>query len=229
MALLRLGRLHQRLRAIPGILAGNDPVGDQVVFNWESEKHAPEQKVVRGTFTRTGGTGKYAGIRGSGTYVDYSGEFRALTEGEIVSYLTFEGNYKGGEHEAICNHSGDLRGIEHRKTVRLEQLVAAEPISVCNIDGNSSGCRTLTAYDDSFFSRSVPGQSSGSRLLGRGSCVIEAFVNELQLMYERTDTTLEPSYPGIISFVAQLALETIATSDAAYHDINHTIMVTLVG
>src|SRR6202011_2574891 len=26
-----------------------------------------------------------------------------------------------------------------------------------------------------------------------------------------------------------LALETIATSDAAYHDINHTIMVTLVG
>ena len=33
-------------------------------------------------------------------------------------------------------------------------------------------------------------------------------------MYERTYTTLEPSYPGIISFVAQLALETIATSDA---------------
>jgi len=59
--------------------------------------------------------------------------------------------------------------------------------------------------------------------------VIEAFVNELRLMYERTYTTLEPSYPGIISFVAQLALETIATSDAAYHDINHTIMVTLVG
>ena len=59
--------------------------------------------------------------------------------------------------------------------------------------------------------------------------VIEAFVNELRLMYERTYTTLEPSYPGIISFVAQLALETIATSDAAYHDVNHTIMVTLVG
>ena len=77
-----------------GFCAGNDPVGDQVVFNWESEKHAPEQKVVRGTFTWTGGTGKYAGIRGSGTYVDYSGEFRPLTEGEIVSYLTFEGNYK---------------------------------------------------------------------------------------------------------------------------------------
>ena len=59
--------------------------------------------------------------------------------------------------------------------------------------------------------------------------VIEAFTNELRLMYERTYTTLEPSYPGIISFVAQLALETIATSDAAYHDVNYTIMVTLVG
>ena len=57
--------------------------------------------------------------------------------------------------------------------------------------------------------------------------VIEAFINELRLMYERNYTTLEPNYPGIISFVAQLALETIATSDAAYHDINHTIMVTL--
>src|SRR4029079_16088098 len=59
--------------------------------------------------------------------------------------------------------------------------------------------------------------------------VINAFVSELQTIYERTYTTLEPSYPGIISFVAQLALEIIATSDAAYHDVNHTIMVTLVG
>jgi hypothetical protein len=59
--------------------------------------------------------------------------------------------------------------------------------------------------------------------------VIDAFVRELRTMYERTYGVLEPSYPGIISFVAQLALENIATSDAAYHDVNHTIMVTLVG
>src|SRR6266403_1525474 len=59
--------------------------------------------------------------------------------------------------------------------------------------------------------------------------VIEAFVGELQVMYERTYGMLEPSYPGIISFVARLALENIANSDAAYHDVNHTIMVTLVG
>ena len=48
-------------------------------------------------------------------------------------------------------------------------------------------------------------------------------------MYERTYGMLEPSYPGIISFFARLALENIANSDAAYHDVNHTIMVTLVG
>ena len=59
--------------------------------------------------------------------------------------------------------------------------------------------------------------------------VIEAFIRELRTTYERTYSILEPSYPGILNFVAQLALETIATSDAAYHDVNHTIMVTLVG
>jgi hypothetical protein len=59
--------------------------------------------------------------------------------------------------------------------------------------------------------------------------VIEAFVAELQLMYRRTYGDLEPSYPDIIAFVARLALENIANSDAAYHDMNHTIMVTVVG
>jgi hypothetical protein len=59
--------------------------------------------------------------------------------------------------------------------------------------------------------------------------IIEAFIRELRTTYERTYGTMEPGYPGLISFVAQLALETIATSDAAYHDVNHTIMITLVG
>jgi hypothetical protein len=59
--------------------------------------------------------------------------------------------------------------------------------------------------------------------------VTEAFVGQLKSMYDRTYGILEPSYPGIIGFVASLALENIATSDAAYHDVNHTIQVTLVG
>jgi hypothetical protein len=36
--------------------------------------------------------------------------------------------------------------------------------------------------------------------------VIDAFINELRLMYERTYTTLEPSYPGIISLPPNLLL-----------------------
>jgi len=59
--------------------------------------------------------------------------------------------------------------------------------------------------------------------------VIEAFVRELHAGYDRNYGVLEPSYPGIIGFVARLALENIAISDAPYHDVNHTIMVTLVG
>jgi hypothetical protein len=59
--------------------------------------------------------------------------------------------------------------------------------------------------------------------------VITAFIRELREMYDRTYGTLEPGFPGVIGFVAQLALENIATSDAPYHDVSHTVMVTLVG
>src|SRR5499426_4053876 len=59
--------------------------------------------------------------------------------------------------------------------------------------------------------------------------VIDSFVNKLHEMYMQTYGILEPSYPGIMSFVGRLALENISNSDAAYHDMNHTIMVTMVG
>src|SRR5258708_7652803 len=59
--------------------------------------------------------------------------------------------------------------------------------------------------------------------------VIDAFVEQLQEQYEQLYGVLEPSYPGIIGFIARLALENIANSDAPYHDMDHTIMVTLVG
>jgi hypothetical protein len=59
--------------------------------------------------------------------------------------------------------------------------------------------------------------------------VIEAFVEELKGNYRRTYGDLEPSYPDVMGFVARLSLETIANTDAAYHDVNHTILVTAVG
>src|SRR5262245_971743 len=59
--------------------------------------------------------------------------------------------------------------------------------------------------------------------------VIDAFVDELRKGYISTYTTLEPDYPGIIDYVGHMALELIANSDAPYHDLGHTICVTLVG
>lgn len=59
--------------------------------------------------------------------------------------------------------------------------------------------------------------------------VIDAFVDELRKGYISTYTTLEPDFPGIIDYVGHMALELIANSDAPYHDLGHTICVTLVG
>ena len=53
--------------------------------------------------------------------------------------------------------------------------------------------------------------------------VIQAFVHELKDMYGQIYGVLEPAYPDIIGFVGRLALENIANSDAAYHDMNHTL------
>lgn len=59
--------------------------------------------------------------------------------------------------------------------------------------------------------------------------VIEAFSARLQEAYLATYSCLEPSYPGILGYVGRMALEAIANSDAPYHDVSHTIMVTQVG
>ncbi len=58
---------------------------------------------------------------------------------------------------------------------------------------------------------------------------MDAFVDRLEVAYRKVYSNLEPSYPGIISFIGRMALENIANSDAPYHDVNHTILVTLVG
>jgi hypothetical protein len=59
--------------------------------------------------------------------------------------------------------------------------------------------------------------------------VIDAFVTELKQAYLATYSNLEPDYPGVIAYVGNMALELIANSDAPYHDLSHTICVTLLG
>ncbi|MGL5195670.1 MAG: Npun_R2479 family HD domain-containing metalloprotein [Chroococcales cyanobacterium] len=59
--------------------------------------------------------------------------------------------------------------------------------------------------------------------------LIEAFVERLQEGYHRTYGGYKPDYAEIISWAGGMALENIANSDALYHNVEHTILVTLVG
>jgi hypothetical protein len=59
--------------------------------------------------------------------------------------------------------------------------------------------------------------------------LIDACVDQLDLAYRRTYSHLEPEYPGMLGWAGRMALEQIAKRDALYHNVEHTILVTLVG
>ncbi|NET57229.1 MAG: metal-dependent phosphohydrolase [Symploca sp. SIO2E6] len=59
--------------------------------------------------------------------------------------------------------------------------------------------------------------------------MIDAFVARLRTSYHRIYGGLNPNYPDIIAWAGNMALENIANSDALYHNVEHTIFVTLVG
>lgn len=59
--------------------------------------------------------------------------------------------------------------------------------------------------------------------------LISDFVNKLRAGYHRTYGGLKPDYEDIIAWAGSMALENIANSDALYHNVEHTILVTLVG
>lgn len=58
---------------------------------------------------------------------------------------------------------------------------------------------------------------------------INRFVKELKRAYRQTYSQMEPQNGNILEWVGRLALENIANSDALYHNVEHTIMVTMVG
>jgi len=59
--------------------------------------------------------------------------------------------------------------------------------------------------------------------------VIDGFVQQLENAYCRNYGSLEVSNSSIIAWAGRMALEHFANSDALYHNMEHTIMVTLVG
>ncbi len=59
--------------------------------------------------------------------------------------------------------------------------------------------------------------------------VIDSFVDKLKSDYSDSFGLLEPEFPSITAFVARLVLENLSNCDAAYHNMEHTILVTDVG
>jgi hypothetical protein len=59
--------------------------------------------------------------------------------------------------------------------------------------------------------------------------LIDDFVQKLRSAYHRTYGGLKPDYPDILAWAGAMALENISNSDALYHNVEHTILVTLVG
>ncbi len=59
--------------------------------------------------------------------------------------------------------------------------------------------------------------------------VIDNFVRELRLAYEETYSRLKPEFGNLLAWAGRLALENIVNSDALYHNVDHTIMVSMVG
>jgi hypothetical protein len=59
--------------------------------------------------------------------------------------------------------------------------------------------------------------------------LIDAFVNQIREGYRRTYGCFKNDYQDIIAWAGNMALENIANSDALYHNVEHTILVALVG
>jgi hypothetical protein len=59
--------------------------------------------------------------------------------------------------------------------------------------------------------------------------LIEDFVKKLKEGYQRTYGGLKTDYGDIIGWVGSMAMENIANSDALYHNVEHSILVALVG
>ncbi|MBE9049110.1 metal-dependent phosphohydrolase [Nostocales cyanobacterium LEGE 11386] len=59
--------------------------------------------------------------------------------------------------------------------------------------------------------------------------LIDAFVKQIREGYRRTYGCLKNDYQDIIAWAGNMALENIANSDALYHNVEHSVLVTLVG
>ena len=66
-------------------------------------------------------------------------------------------------------------------------------------------------------------------MLNPTKSIVDELTRELADGYRQTYGGMKPDYAEILGWVANMALENIANSDALYHNVEHTMYVTLVG
>ena len=66
-------------------------------------------------------------------------------------------------------------------------------------------------------------------MLNLKKVLIETFVKEVKASYESIYGAIKPEYVNTLIWMSHLSLENIANSNTLYHDVEHTIMVTLAG
>jgi hypothetical protein len=66
-------------------------------------------------------------------------------------------------------------------------------------------------------------------MLNLQKIIIDRLVSEIETAYKQNYGSRSPSLADTIAWCGYLALENIANSDALYHNMDHTVMVTLVG
>lgn len=59
--------------------------------------------------------------------------------------------------------------------------------------------------------------------------LINSCVERLKAGYRQTYGSLKPNYADILAWTANMALEIITNSDALYHNVEHTVLVSLAG
>ena len=59
--------------------------------------------------------------------------------------------------------------------------------------------------------------------------IVDVFVQQLGTAYRRTYGDIDPEFGRIAAWCGRLAFQSLANSDALYHDMDHTLMVSLAG
>ena len=85
------------------------------------------------------------------------------------------------------------------------------------------------SYSKPSFALFQPTTEPAKIMFNATEILTDNFVEQLKVGYRRTYGGFKHDYEDIICWAGNMAMENIANSDALYHNVEHTILVTLVG